>query len=146
MSLQYEKLCRILCNDAPALNNKEYIASELMQMISNYSHNSFIKSNKLNSTITKLTEEVIDCINNGTITINDIFYKSIYEIIPSKIEEKNKMIMLMQDNMNTKSLSLFICPKCKARDHTMVEVQLRALDENSNHICTCNVCGCIWSK
>jgi len=87
----------------------------------------------------KSLKYIIDSIKNKTIVPDQIPYMRKSELI-SDISNKNTKI----DDTN-KGSDLFLCSKCKKRNTTIEEKQIRAADEPATQFITCLECGNSWT-
>ncbi len=76
---------------------------------------------------------------------------SIQDILKMPLEEFNAEIRKEKESTKQRtqashsaSVAIYMCPKCKQRDHTFEMRQLRSIDEGATAICTCNQCGHVW--
>lgn len=67
------------------------------------------------------------------------------EICPEKYEEYHKKKIDL-DNFIGRSSELYKCPKCKQRNASVMEKQIRASDEASSIFCKCINCGKFWQE
>ena len=93
-------------------------------------------------------ETLMENIKSGKIDINRIANYQPHELLPEKwneyVENKNKR----DDNVcNSKQLAktdMFKCSKCKKRECSYYELQVRSADESMTVFITCLNCGHRW--
>lgn len=84
---------------------------------------------------------IINDIIDEKINIDEIGYKSEKELCPQSFKKEMDEINLRTEQvLESKSSSIFKCPKCKERKVSYKEVQLRSIDEAPDYICTCLHC------
>jgi DNA-directed RNA polymerase subunit M/transcription elongation factor TFIIS len=77
----------------------------------------------------------------GSISLDEIGFKSEKELYPQATEKERKEILLRSEqHIIEKESNLFKCPNCKQSRVTYREVQLRAADEPADYICKCLNC------
>lgn len=87
-------------------------------------------------------------IEEGTLDVDRIAYYQPHELLPDKwneyVDNKNKK----DDSVcNTKQLAktdMFKCSKCKKRECSYYELQVRSADESMTVFITCLNCGHMW--
>ena len=86
----------------------------------------------------------VDMVNkillDGTIRIKDLLETSIYDIDEKLIKQKESLMNKAID-ANAYSCNLYVCPRCKNREHTYREIMTRSIDEPKSVKCICLVCG-----
>ncbi|GFR89424.1 transcription factor SII homolog [Elysia marginata] len=55
--------------------------------------------------------------------------------------ERDKVHTRINQKINEKTSSFFACPRCRKRNHTYRQIQVRSADEISTFMCTCKECG-----
>jgi DNA-directed RNA polymerase subunit M/transcription elongation factor TFIIS len=73
----------------------------------------------------------------------ELINTSSYDIYSNIKEEKSRILSNMDVTQNV-SMSIYKCPQCHARNHSIEEIQLRSLDEGATVYATCNICGTRW--
>ena len=77
------------------------------------------------------------------VRVKPLLYKNLQEYNPSLIDERSRMHAAVKLETG-RGCSNYKCPKCKARNHTEVQVMLRASDEATAIKCTCIECNTIF--
>ena len=91
--------------------------------------------------------ELIRAILEGKVHACRIPQCNICEICPSILLEKRKEIAIrMQQKVETKTSSAYVCKKCKARSTTLTEIQTRSSDEAPTLAIRCVNCGHGWTQ
>lgn len=84
---------------------------------------------------------------NDLIDINNIASLSSDQLCPDKSENIKKNIRLRSDQeIKTKTSSLYTCPNCHKKETKLKMVQLRSLDEGYNISLTCVFCNFNWIR
>ena len=96
------------------------------------------------SMLTKLNKECIDKLLENKVSPSDMAYLSIYDLHDDLNNIRTHLLSISR-NVQTISIHMYVCPKCKKRDQSYEERQTRSLDEGVTVICTCNVCGYRWN-
>jgi len=86
----------------------------------------------------KSLKYIIDSIKNKTINPEKIPYMRKSELIPN-ITKNNS------DDEAKKGSDLFLCSKCKKRNTSIEERQVRSADEPATQFITCLECGNKWT-
>jgi DNA-directed RNA polymerase subunit M/transcription elongation factor TFIIS len=130
-------------------------------IIKNWNNKAFQKIyiNKASSIIyniknDNISNNLLDDIGIGNeyqIKPHDIPYMSACEINPNNwssiMEKKNKLDeILSKGNQNIYKSDQFKCRKCKKRETTYYELQIRSADEPSTYFITCLNCGANWKN
>lgn len=135
----------VIKSQVVGIRDVDNLIATVGELLLQYSTNEYLRSNKLCSFIAKLEPEVVESLNGGQLTVHDIFNGSVYDIIPRKRDYRDKVHKSI-NHVRKVSLTLYPCPQCGVRDHTMTEYQCRSLDENSTHFCVCNACAHTWTR
>jgi DNA-directed RNA polymerase subunit M/transcription elongation factor TFIIS len=86
----------------------------------------------------KLLSGEIDAKTVGTMSAEQLC-PAAFQKVREKLEERKKQ------KIQEKASTLFPCPKCHARCHTMKTAQTRSADELAKNICKCLKCGTDFS-
>jgi len=104
--------------------------------------------NHLRSIMNNLNEDVITCINDGTMKPHVIAFMTHQEFNPTKwaplikiksIRDKNKF-----ETKIAASTDMFTCRKCKQNECTYYQMQTRSADEPMTTFIFCIPCGNRW--
>jgi DNA-directed RNA polymerase subunit M/transcription elongation factor TFIIS len=117
---------------------KVYI-NKCVSIISNLDKNTYIKNNSLYTQL-----------NNKEILPHNIPYLKPEEIFPIKWNDIIKDIDMREESLkNSKNVSKtdqFKCGKCKKRECSYYELQIRSADESATLFITCLNCGAKWRQ
>ena len=81
--------------------------------------------------------------DHNPIRVKPLLYENLQECNTELADERNRMHTAV--NLETgRGCTNYRCPKCKARNHTEVQVMLRASDEATAIKCTCIECNTIF--
>ncbi len=82
---------------------------------------------------------------DGNLDIDTIASLSSEELIPGRYDSIREALETRKKQQVIQKISaIYVCPKCKQRQTTTEEVQLRSLDEPANIRATCLSCGNKW--
>ena len=91
---------------------------------------------------------LIQDILNGTIHSSSMAFMKPYELMPSKwneyLDKKNKKDDTIINSRQLAKTDQFKCSKCKKRECSYYELQVRSADESSTIFITCLNCGHRW--
>jgi DNA-directed RNA polymerase subunit M/transcription elongation factor TFIIS len=127
---------KLLLHDA--FNGSDRVVAKIETKCYNlYKHNPVLYNIKIVSIIQKTGDET------KGIDPEELMDMSPYDIYPHLYEERAKILSSI-DVSNNVSMSIYKCPQCHAKDHSIEEIQLRSLDEGATVYATCNKCGHRW--
>lgn len=93
-------------------------------------------------------ESFMEKIQNKIILLENIADYQPYELLPTKwndfIENKNKKDDNICNNKQIAKTDMFKCSKCKKRECSYYELQVRSADESMTVFITCLNCGHSW--
>lgn len=112
--------------------------------VNNIYDNPIVAGAKLLFVKDKLTPDVIDRYNNGSLTVGEICNLSVYEYDHVEKARRVRALNTVAHSVE-KGLNMYTCPACKKKNHTMNEKQKRALDEAVTIQCVCLECGKRWN-
>ena len=117
---------------------KLYI-NKCVSIISNLDKTTYLKNNSLNNRI-----------KNKEFLPHEIPYLSSEIIYPDKwyniIGDIHKKEEAIKNNKNISTTDQFKCGKCKKRECTYYELQIRSADESATLFITCLNCGAHWKQ
>lgn len=129
------------------------------QIIKNWENNKFKKIyiNKCVSIISNLDEELYlknktlyNRLKDGEFLPHELPYLSLEEIYPEKwnyiIDDIHKKEEATMNNKNISKTDQFKCGKCKKRECSYYELQIRSADESATLFITCLNCGAHWKQ
>jgi DNA-directed RNA polymerase subunit M/transcription elongation factor TFIIS len=129
------------------------------QIIKNWENNKFKKIyiNKCVSIISNLDEELYlknktlyNRLKDGEFLPHELPYLSLQEIYPEKwnyiIDDIHKKEEATMNNKNISKTDQFKCGKCKKRECSYYELQIRSADESATLFITCLNCGAHWKQ
>jgi len=117
---------------------KIYI-NKCVSILSNLDKKTYLKNLNLNINI-----------KNNKLLPHEIPYLPIYRIYPEKwaniIEDIHKKEEAVKNNKNISTTDQFKCGKCKKRECSYYELQIRSADESATLFITCLNCGAHWKQ
>ena len=129
------------------------------QIIKNWENDKFKKIyiNKCVSIISNLDEELYlknktlyNRLKNSDFLPHELPYLSLQEIYPEKwnyiIDDIHKKEEATMNNKNISKTDQFKCGKCKKRECSYYELQIRSADESATLFITCLNCGAHWKQ
>jgi len=133
--------------------------SDKNQIIKNWENNKFKKVyiNKCVSIISNLdnklylkNKSLYKRLKDGNFLPHEIPYLSLQEIYPEKwnyiIDDIHKKEEATMNNKNISKTDQFKCGKCKKRECSYYELQIRSADESATLFITCLNCGAHWKQ
>lgn len=93
----------------------------------------------------KNNENLVNMVNSGEIKSQDIAFMTHQEMCPEKWDEMIKAKIIRDKNKCEQKLEAmtdrFTCRKCKSKECTYYQMQIRSADEGITTFITCCVCG-----
>jgi DNA-directed RNA polymerase subunit M/transcription elongation factor TFIIS len=133
--------------------------SDKNQIIKNWNNNKFkrIYINKCVSVISNLdpklylkNKTLYNRLKNNEFTPHEISYMSLENIYPEQwnyiIDDIIKKEEATMNNKNISKTDQFKCGKCKKRECSYYELQIRSADESATLFITCLNCGAHWKQ
>lgn len=118
---------------------KQIYINKCVSILSNLDKTTYLKNNSLNNRI-----------KNKEFLPHNVPYLSLYEIYPDKwsniIGDIHKKEEAAKNNKNISTTDQFKCGKCKKRECTYYELQIRSADESATLFITCLNCGAHWKQ
>lgn len=111
------------------------------------SYSSKITKN-IDTNIKNIDTFLIKNILENKINVNNLVEQKSYKLSPNKtkniIEKINKQISIKDQDIFSKTCSIFKCKKCDSKKTIIREFQSRSLDEPTTFSLTCVVCDHTW--
>jgi len=159
-SKKHIKLTKIECDDLEiGIFNWALDFSDKHQIIKNWENKQFRKLyiNKCVSVISNLdpklylkNEGLSKRLNQKDFLPHEIPYMYLQELFPEKwnyiIEDIHKKEEAVKNNKNVSKTDQFKCGKCKKRECSYYELQIRSADESATLFITCLNCGARWKQ
>ena len=118
---------------------KTVYINKCVSIISNLDNKTYIKNNS-----------ICKKINSKKIIPHDVPFLRPEELMPNKWNDIIKDIDMKEESMkNNKNISKtdqFKCGKCKKRECSYYELQIRSADESATLFITCLNCGAKWKQ
>lgn len=127
----YDKLIELDLTKEEALK----LSREIMKVLTDYSDNTFVISQKLDRIFMKLDKESLKEIQKN---------KEHIKILLDIQETAHNLRIIEREESEV--CSMFECPRCKARKHTYREIQTRSIDEPRSVKCSCLDCSFKWDQ
>lgn len=128
----YDKLIELDLTKEEALK----LSREIMKVLTDYSENTFVVSQKLDRIFMKLDKESLKEIQKNKEHIKVLL----------DIQETAHSLRVIERGEESEVCSMFECPKCKAKKHTYREIVTRSIDEPVSIKCQCKSCGFKWDQ
>ena len=132
-----------------SLTDKRFVnlyLSKLRSVLCCLDNKSYVYNNKDNNTVN--SSWLYDKLKDESIKAKDVIYMKPHEIIPEKWTEYINIKSKKNDNIcNSRQIAKtdqFKCSKCKKRECSYYELQIRSADESSTIFITCLNCGHQW--
>tara|TARA_B110000259_G_scaffold184650_1_gene232119 strand:+ start:1153 stop:1671 length:519 start_codon:yes stop_codon:yes gene_type:complete len=118
---------------------KKIYKNKCVSILSNLDKDSYLKNLNLTKNI-----------KNQKFIPHEIAYLEIYKIFPEKwsniMNEIQKKEEAVKNNKNISTTDQFKCGKCKKRECSYYELQIRSADESATLFITCLNCGAHWKQ
>ena len=114
--------------------------SKLKTILCYLSRNSYIYKHEYKNIL-------LDKILNNEINISDIVFMKPHNVIPEKWEDSIQKLSKISENSVNKQIAKtdqFKCSKCKKRECSYYELQVRSADESTTIFVTCLNCSHRW--
>ena len=118
---------------------KKIYINKCVSILSNLDNKSYLKNLNLNNNF-----------KNKNFLPHEVPYLETYKIYPEKwnhiIDDIHKKEEAVKNNKNISTTDQFKCGKCKKRECSYYELQIRSADESATLFITCLNCGAHWKQ
>ena len=118
---------------------KKIYINKCVSILSNLDNKSYLKNLNLNKNV-----------KNKNFLPHEVPYLETYRIYPEKwnhiIDDIHKKEEAVKNNKNISTTDQFKCGKCKKRECSYYELQIRSADESAPLFITCLNCGAHWKQ
>jgi DNA-directed RNA polymerase subunit M/transcription elongation factor TFIIS len=113
---------------------------KIRNMLTYMSSNTYLPESDRNHVVSQLVQGVIDCDNIAFMKPHEIMPNKWDSFVDKKIKKDDNII----NNRQNAKTDQFKCAKCKKRECSYYELQVRSADESSTIFITCLNCGHRW--
>lgn len=151
-----KKIDKILNDEKASLNLEKGIFNYALKeadnrkIVKKWDNKFFVQIylNHLKSILENLNEKWIEAINNGSLQSHKLAFMNHQELNHERwaelIEAKSKRDKNKFETSIAASTDTFTCRKCKGKNCTYYQMQVRSSDEPMTTFCQCCVCGNRW--
>ena len=102
------------------------------------------KDKKIYALANQLNDKLVKNIIDNPQVMSDLMEYAIYDACDDRFNGIPGTHARMNQIFDQESLHIYICPKCGSSDHSIRELQIRAIDEPPDTFAECHICGTDW--